>query len=117
MNNSRNHKHIYDLCRQHMHAYVLAETNDGQKFDGIITGIDNENVYFAVPIDPNDPEMQMNNNSYREERYGFGGYGGYGYGYPGYGYGYGYGYGRPRRFNRLVLPLAALVALSTLSWY
>ncbi|RKQ32616.1 hypothetical protein [Oceanobacillus halophilus] len=117
----KNQHHMYDLCKQHMHSYVLAETTDGTKFDGIITGLDEEYVYFAVPIDPTtqhdmDPQSpgmygQMPHMD-GQYRYGFPGYG---FGYPGYGYGY--GYGRPRRFRRLVLPLAALVALSTLPWY
>lgn len=38
-----------------------------------------------------------------------------GYFYPPYGYGYGYGY--PGRFNRLVLPLAALTAISLLPFF
>ncbi|MFD2042702.1 hypothetical protein ACFSTA_00100 [Ornithinibacillus salinisoli] len=172
------HKHMYDLCKTHMHSYVLAEINDGSQVDGIITGLDDEYVYIAVPIDSTDPSAQtmpqgmmpqgmsqgmpqqgmpqqgipqgmpqqgmpqqgipqgmpqqgmpqqgipqgmpqqgmsqgMRND---DTRYGFG----YGYGYPGYGYpGYGYPgfYGPRRRFRRLVLPLAALTALSVLPWY
>lgn len=116
---NHDYQHIYDQCKKHMHAYVLAETVDGKKLDGIITGLDDEYVYFAIPIDQNDGEhnLQMNNQHFREERqFGYGyGHQGYGYGYPGHG---NYGYGRPRRrFNRLVLPLAALTALSILPWY
>lgn len=51
--------------------------------------------------------------------YGYGpGYGpGFGYG-PGYGYGYGPGYYGPRRrFNRVILPLAAFTALSLLPYF
>ncbi|WP_405196558.1 hypothetical protein [Virgibacillus necropolis] len=103
MNRHYDHQHIYDLCKKHMHAYVLAETSDGKKHDGIITGLDDEYVYIAVPND------QPNHKPSRDEERQFG------YGYPGYGYGY--GYGRPRRFNRLILPLAALTALSILPWY
>ncbi|ALX48649.1 hypothetical protein [Lentibacillus amyloliquefaciens] len=110
-----NHQHMYDLCKKHMHSYCLAEMSDGNQIDGIITGVDDEYLYMAVPIEP---EHQMaapdayHNWNHRQ--------GGFGYGYPGYG-GYGgySGYGRPRRrrFNRLVLPLAALTALSVLPWY
>ncbi|ASK64245.1 hypothetical protein CFK37_00610 [Virgibacillus phasianinus] len=102
-------KHIQDLCKQHMHAYVLAETNDGRKIDGIITGLDDEYVYIAIPIDQSENQPYRGND---ERQFGYG----YGYGYPGpYYHG---GYGRPRRrFNRLVLPLAALTALSILPWY
>lgn len=117
MKEQQHNNDIYDLCKQHMHAYVLAETVDGNQVDGIVTGLDHENVYFAVPID----SAEQIYNQYEEFDYRQFGYGyGYpGYGYPGYGYGYpGYGYGYPRRrFQRLVLPLAAITALSLLPWY
>lgn len=106
MNND--YQHIYDLCKKHMHAYVLAEMVDGSKLDGIITGLDDEYVYFAVPIDQNDHSPDYPSPDYHRQF----GYPGYGYGYPGYGYGY-----PPRRFRRLILPLAALTALSVLPWY
>ncbi|KPH79166.1 MULTISPECIES: hypothetical protein [Bacillaceae] len=144
------HKHIYDLCKQHMHSYVLVETNDNQKFDGILTGLDEEYAYFAIPIEQGNmgqmadyphhqhqhqPGMMGNmqgysthpgmmnehthgnfrNNSH-EQMYGeqeeMRQFGYYGYGFPGYGYPY-----PRRRFSRLVLPLAALVALTALPWY
>jgi|SRR5690625_615756 len=122
MNENNRSQHIYDLCKEHMHAYVLAETTDGKTFDGIITGLDDEHVYFAVPTNQAQP-MHMQGQQTRREQYdrqygghypgyGFGsGYGGYG----GYGQGY-YGY-PPRRFDRLILPLAALTALTILPWY
>ncbi|MDC3413700.1 hypothetical protein NC797_17510 [Aquibacillus sp. 3ASR75-11] len=100
--------HMYDLCKKHMHTYVLAETVDGNKVDGIITGVDEQYVYLAVP-----------NTGYQFEGHGVSRGGpayGPGFGYPGYGYGYP-GYGHPSRFNRLVLPLTALVGLSALPWY
>ncbi|MFD2759844.1 hypothetical protein [Lentibacillus juripiscarius] len=116
-----NQQHMYELCKNHMHSYVLVEVNDGTQVDGIITGLDDEYVYMAVPLGQ---ESGFDNNW---RPHGFGGFGyGYGYGNPGYGYGgYGYGYGtpgygygnRPRRFRRMILPLAALTALSVLPWY
>lgn len=130
------HQHIYDQCKQHMHSYVLAETEDGTKFDGILTGLDDDFAYFAIPIAPDTAHfnhesyphgmMGESNQQYtgnyqrsdeiegnQEETRQFGyGYPYYGWGYPGYGFGY-----RPRRFSRLVLPLAALVALTALPWY
>lgn len=125
MNNSYDHKHIYDQCEQHMHAYVLVEMKDGMEADGIITGIDHENVYMAVPIEDGfQQEMRIGNEEERQFGHhhggyshgGYGGYSGYG-GYGGHGGGYYGGYGRPRRFNRLILPLAALTAVSLLPWY
>lgn len=116
----RNESHqMYELCKNHMHAYVLVETVNGAKIDGIITGLDEEYVYFALPIDANERESHSFEDHNRQLG-GFG-FGGGGYGYPGYGYpNYGYpgyqGYGRPR-FKRLVLPLVALTALSILPWY
>lgn len=102
MNNHSNQ--MYEQCKKYMHAYVLAETNDGTSFDGIITGLDDEFVYFAVPNDFASQQGPMNND-YRQ--FGFPGYGGYG----------GFGYGGPGRFRRLILPLAALTALTLLPWY
>lgn len=135
-------KHMYDLCKNHMHSYVLAELEDGTKFDGIITGLDEEYVYFAVPIDneptaqmmqndpsqmmqsvptqmmQNDPSQMMQNMGELRQFgwYGYGGFPPYGFGFPGFGFP-GYGFGPRRRFRRLVLPLAALTALSVLPWY
>ncbi|WP_010650024.1 hypothetical protein [Oceanobacillus massiliensis] len=102
MNNDT--KHMYELCKNHMHSYVLAQTTDGSQFDGIITGLDDEYVYFAVPIENNEQSHFGNDNSRL-----------FGYGYPGFGFP---GYGGPRRrFRRFVLPLVALTALSILPWY
>ncbi len=85
MNNYYDHTHIYDICEQHMHAYVLLEMKDGMEADGIITGIDHENVYVAVPIGE---DMQ---HDMREERQYGHHHGGYGGGYGGYGGHGGYG--------------------------
>lgn len=119
MKMKHDYHHIYELCKKHMHSYVLAEMEDGSHFDGIITGLDDENVYMAVPNNEhqdfygNGHHYPEHNHHYPEHRqFGYG----YGYGYPGYGYP-GYGYGRPRRFSRLILPLAALTAISALPWY
>lgn len=115
---TQDNNHIYDLCEDHMHAYVLAETVDGGKVDGIITGIDEKHVYLAVPIE-NELEASEQYREPSERQYGGwhgGGYGG-GYGYPNYGYGQNYGYQPRPRFNRLILPLTALAAISLLPWY
>ncbi|GAB3059971.1 hypothetical protein [Virgibacillus ainsalahensis] len=113
MNMKNNYHHIYDLCKDHMHSYVFAEMVDGSTIDGIVTGLDDEYVYFAIPIEHNQPTYGEHPYS-NERQYG---YGPPGYGYPGYGPGPGYGHRPPRRFQRLVLPLAALTALSVLPWY
>lgn len=105
----KNNQSIYDLCKQHLHAYVLVETKDGMTFDGIMTGLDDENVYFAVPIEPY--ERDQIRNIYSPPYAGpYGGFDHPYYGYPGYGY-------PGRRFRRLVIPLAALTTLALLPWY
>jgi uncharacterized membrane protein len=139
------HTQPYDMktmCKHHMHRYVLVQTNDGRNYDGFVEHVDDQNVYLAIPIgrvdtgyreeenrgekvdggtDRNDESDQRINGWYGGyPGYGYGGYGypGYGYGRPGFGYGYpGYGYGRRGRFQRLILPLAALTALSILPYY
>ncbi|GAA0593092.1 hypothetical protein GCM10009001_06500 [Virgibacillus siamensis] len=103
---NHHYQHIYDQCKDHMHSYVLVELNDGSSFDGIVTGLDNEYVYFAVPLE------QDNGMPHGQHHRQFGWGGGYNPGFYGYG-----GYHRPRRFRRLILPLAALTALSVLPWY
>ncbi|WP_053220372.1 hypothetical protein [Virgibacillus senegalensis] len=111
MNRPHSHHHIYELCKSHMNSYVLAELNDGTKVDGIVVDLDEDFVYLAVPVQT---AIQEHYTGYGNDRQ-FGYYPGYGY--PGYGYpGYGYGYG-PGRFQRLILPLTALVALSALPWF
>lgn len=102
-----------------MHAYVLVEMNDGTQVDGIVTGVDEEFVYFALPIDCSGGATQGSGAMDRQfggYGHGFGGYGNPNYGYPGYG-NQGYGGHPGQRFRRLVLPLAALTALSILPWY
>jgi hypothetical protein len=106
------HHHLYDKCKSHMNKYVLAETTDGQKFDGIIVDVDAEQVILAVPITGEEmmygyDGMMMDSRVY-----------GYPYGFnPGFGF-YPPFYGFPRRrFRRLALPLAALTAISLLPWF
>lgn len=117
----RDYQQMYELCKNHIHSYVLIETNDGAKIDGIITDLDNEYVYIAIPLGQGDPvenDYPYNNDQRQFGGFGYGFPGFGGYGYPGYGYPfYGYGYRPRRRFRRLILPLAALTALSVLPWY
>lgn len=86
----------------------------------------NVNAMAPLGAHVNDPNAMT---GYRPDGFGYGfGYPGYGFGYPGFGFGspfYGYpSFGHPygffgprRRFSRLVLPLAALTALSLLPYY
>ncbi|MFD1607928.1 hypothetical protein [Oceanobacillus luteolus] len=105
---------MYEQCKKHMHSYVLVETVDGLSVDGILTGLDDEYVYMAVPNDAYPGDMNsMQGMSHYDRQFGCPFYGPFGYG-PGF---YGYGpFGVPR-FRRLILPLAALTALTLLPWY
>lgn len=98
-----------EMCKQHMHKYVLIHTSDGMQYDGIVVDLDDEHVILAVPVGAAEltpPQVRA--------FYGYPGYGfpGYGFGYPYYGP---YGYGG--RFRRLALPLAALTAISLLPYF
>ncbi|HLR65810.1 hypothetical protein [Virgibacillus alimentarius] len=106
MHLKNDHGHKYEMCKKHMHSYVLVETSDGSTLDGIITGLDDEYVYLAIPIEHGHSSVPSQHYPMHRQ---------FGYGYPGYG-GYGH-YGYRPRFRRLVLPLAALTALSILPWY
>ncbi len=85
-------------CEHHMNRYVLAQTHDGWCCDGFVEYIDDEIVCLAVPCGGEDEQ-------YRQPFFPFGG--------PIYPYPY---YPR-RRFHRRTFPLAALLALSLLSFY
>jgi len=102
MADNHSYQDIYETCKKHMHSYVLVETTDGLKTDGIITGLDEENLYMAVPIESSQGQIGNNPNQYGRNPY------------PGYRPGYGY---PRRRFRRLIIPLAFLATLSLLPWY
>ncbi|MGW8957082.1 hypothetical protein [Paenibacillus sp. NPDC055715] len=99
------------LCQQHMHRYVCVWVKDGTMYDGIVEHVDDEKIYLAVPMG----EAENVNLPYPPNNCGCGSraYGGFA-SYPSYGYGFPY---RRRRFNRLILPLAALTAISLLPYY
>lgn len=102
------------LCKEHMHRYVCVQMHDGAQYDGIMENVDDDMIYLAVPVGN---EAMVNHANwgpnmmpatYPAHSRGF---------FPGFGYPYPYyGYGR-RRFNRLVLPLVGLTALSLLPYY
>lgn len=132
MTNTQNYEQIRDLASKHLNQYVTAELEDGTRFNGVVTGLDEQYVYLDVPPaaypaeaggyegyeERSDDERQFGwGPRFRPRPFGFYGYrppfygGGYPF-YPGFG-GYGFGGG----FGRLVLPFAALTALSALPWY
>lgn len=81
---------VKDWCEKYKHRYVLAQTHDGQCYDGFIEHIDDEVVCLAVPC----CSSPWDNRAFMP----FGGP----FGFP------------RRRFIRRVFPLTALVGLSLL---
>ncbi|WP_416298962.1 hypothetical protein ACM7Q1_28205 [Paenibacillus illinoisensis] len=107
------------ICKEHIHRYVCVQMKDGNHYDGIMENVDDDMIYLAVPVGPEaahhanwGPNAMPGAGYPASHARGF--YPGYGYPYP-YPYPY-YGYGR-RRFNRLVLPLIGLTALTLLPYY
>lgn len=80
-----------EFCKQYHHHYIMMEADDGQIYEGIIDGMDDDNVDMLVPIGDMDREDMR--------QYPYGGYPYSPYGYP-YGYYNPYVYGYPRRFRR-----------------
>ncbi|MFC5405123.1 hypothetical protein [Cohnella soli] len=83
-----------ETCLAHMHRYVEVQGADGFCYDGIVEHVDDEWLCLAVP-------------GAVDHMRAF---------FPGGGFGPFFPY-RPRRFNRLVLPLAGLAAISLLPYY
>ena len=132
------HSDMKKMCEDHLNKYVLVKTKDDQQFEGIVEHVDKESVYLAVvvtqitgygapPQGPSGFGYGFEGSKEDDERVfapgvaGVPAYGGFG-GYPAYGYGgyapYGrYPYYRPSPFRRLILPLAALTAISVLPFY
>ncbi|WLD94119.1 hypothetical protein [Alkalihalobacillus sp. AL-G] len=82
--------YMKDKCKQYMNYHVLVETNDGKKFDAILTGHKGDQVEMLVP-EMMEPESYERSDS---RQYG----------------------PRFRRFGRFLLPLAALTALSLIPY-
>lgn len=56
---------IKTLCQRYMNYHVIAQTKDGQRFEGIIDGMDDTGVTMLVPEDVDD-EGRENDNSSRQ---------------------------------------------------
>ncbi|WP_100371911.1 hypothetical protein [Bacillus sp. FJAT-45037] len=111
------------LCEQYMNQAVHTQLNGQPGYNGVVEYVDNEHLYLMVPVDDNGQYMDMAymmnemngmqpfeqmQPSMDRQYYPYYPY----YQQPFY-YPY-YGYGRPRRWNRLILPLAALTAIALL---
>lgn len=90
---------LKQMCESHMNRYVEAKMADGTNYDGIVEHVDDHWLVLAVPgtVEP----LQ-----------------GYGWGaYRMTDFDYRTMYPYPRRYARLVLPLAALAELKPLPYY
>ena len=86
------------MCESHMHRYVEVQAADGFCYDGIVEHVDDEWLCLAVP-----GSVEPMRGFFPPPFYPpFGG---------------GFFPCRPRRFNRLILPLAGLAAISLLPYY
>ncbi|MCD9022998.1 hypothetical protein K7P76_14330 [Cohnella sp. NL03-T5] len=87
-------------CESHMHRYVEVQAADGYCYDGIVEHVDDEWLCLAVPGSV-DHMRGFFPTPFSQPFSPFVPFSPF----------------RPRRFNRLVLPVAGLVALSTLPYY
>jgi len=92
------------LCKEHMHRYVVAHTKEGWCTDGFVEHIDDDVVCLAVPCG-----MEGDMRGFFPYPYA-----GTPFAYPPL---YPYPYFPRRRFARLVFPLTALLGLSLLPFY
>ncbi len=91
MNPEAHKQHMLEMCRQCQHHFVQLEGTDGNMYEGIIDGTDDDHVEVLVPAGE---EMD----DYRQYPY-----------WGGYPYSYGFGYPRRfRRFRRHRLPFFGL---------
>lgn len=106
-------KEAKKLCEAHMYRYVEVKMADGSHHDGIVEHVDGHWLCLAVPGAVDYPSRGFVPGPFYPP--GFVPYGGF-VPPPG-GYAYGPVYPYPRRFSRLVIPLAAIVAISLLPYY
>jgi hypothetical protein len=107
---NRADKSMHQLCKHHMYYHVLAQTSDGQQVEGIITDLDNKNVYMLVtqemmPADEEQQENQQGGQQRAGQQIGQ-------QGQPQW-----HGGPRYRKFYRQIFPLAGLADLSLYPYY
>lgn len=107
-----NIQQLKSMCESYLNQPVHVQVNGQEEYTGIVEQVDDHHVYLLVPVDEFGNIMPitevMNPPSYDTRQY-FNPYYYYPYYYP-----YPYLYPRPFRWNRLVLPLAALTALAAI---
>ena len=60
---------IKSLCQRYMNYHVIAQTRDGQQFEGIIDGMDDDGVTMLVPEDVDGEERQYGLDGYGRRRF------------------------------------------------
>lgn len=88
VNNNRNDSNIQDKCRQLMNYHVVFTLRDGSMLDGIIEGVDDDNVTMLVGEDM--VEGEGNQRQFGPRRF--------------------------RRYRRRRVPFSRLVGLSLLAY-
>lgn len=96
----------YHACNSCMNRRVSLLTADGKRYEGVIVGVDEQNVYLDTSVTPGNQAETLSTKKRKKARTS--GYWGGGYGYGGYnGYGYGFGGG-----GILTLALFSLLAIA-----
>ncbi|CEO06835.1 hypothetical protein [Paraclostridium sordellii] len=90
VNNNRNDSNIQDKCRQLMNYHVVFTLRDGSMLDGIIEGVDDDNVTMLVGEDMVEGEGEGNQRQFGPRRF--------------------------RRYRRRRVPFSRLVGLSLLAY-
>ncbi|WP_409340411.1 hypothetical protein [Paenibacillus sp. MBLB4367] len=97
----------YHTCNRYMNRRVSVITVDGRRHEGVIVGVDEQNVYLDTSEAPGYRAETLSTKRKKARTSGFG----YGYGYDN-GYGYGNGYGNGFGFGGAILPLALFSLLA-----
>ncbi|WP_238883382.1 hypothetical protein [Clostridium sp. YIM B02551] len=87
---------LHDKCKKYMNYHAVLKMKDGKMVDGIIVGMDEDNIIMLIPEDV--MEEYNDDDNYGQHRQ----FGGFGHGGP----------GRFRRFGNRSFPFATLAALS-----
>lgn len=91
---------MHDFCKKHMLHYIMMDTNDGNRYDGIIEKVDRDHVYLLVPVGDQNNNERLDQHD-EENRFGFG--------FPLGGLGFGFGFPfRFARFRRFRYPFAGV---------
>ncbi|CEK30504.1 hypothetical protein JGS6364_11501 [[Clostridium] sordellii] len=90
VNNNRNDSNLQDKCRKFTNYHVIFTMRDGSMFDGIIEGVDGDNVNVLVGEDMVEGEEESNQRQFGQRRF--------------------------RRYRRRRIPFSRLIGLSLLAY-